>query len=217
MPEEPSAAVETPRRSKTVYVLWGIALALLVVTGVLCWTVVVPVWQVSRVLGTVTLLEIPLADPNGVRFGTSVKWDPTEPTIEILGEKVDAIQKFRVYISLPICVAPKRREAVWRLAACGPKAHPILLNYFNHSDSSVRSLAASRALDIGPKAFGPLVKLLQDQDNNVRRVAACLLGNFRDPAALGPLTAALKDSDASVRDAAKASVRQIRNAQEKKR
>jgi hypothetical protein len=50
MPEEPSAA-ETPRRSKRIYVLWGIALTLLVVTGVLCWTVVVPSYKVFKEVG----------------------------------------------------------------------------------------------------------------------------------------------------------------------
>jgi hypothetical protein len=47
-PQEPSsqAAGAVDKRSRKVYVLWAIALTLLLALGVFCWTVVVPFFEI---------------------------------------------------------------------------------------------------------------------------------------------------------------------------
>jgi HEAT repeat protein len=163
MPEEPSAAVETPRRSRTVYVLWGIALALLVLSGVLCWTVVVPVWQVRAVV-----------------LDGSLNGASDEVIFERLGGKQRALGAFRKYLACPVWIA-SHKPSVLRLASlCGAEgAVPLLMRFLEDSDPCARMAAAAGLGRLGQAAqpaTPPLVMLLDDPDCRVRANAIWALG-----------------------------------------
>jgi len=50
----PAHSPAPAKRSKRLYILWGVALTLLLAAGAFCWAVVVPVWQVRSIVDECT-------------------------------------------------------------------------------------------------------------------------------------------------------------------
>jgi len=180
------------KRSRRVYVLWAIALTLLLTGGLVCWRIVIPYLQAR---------------------GAVRAQDPKR-----LGPPAQAARKLSVYLRLSRFFPgePGSREtATWYLGeAGGEEAVPELIDTLKDSDMSVRRYAALALGEIGPaasEASPALAAALQDSNGDVRYAATGALGRIGPAAseAVPALTAALKDSDVAVRRTAAESLGQI--------
>jgi len=112
------------KRSRKLYVLWGVALTLLLAAGAFCWAVVVPVWQVHRVLTP------------GAEVVT------TEDSIERLGGPREAADRLSLYIRMPRQLASHKLHAAYLLRHCGDSAVAGLTRSLRDGDPEVRRAAA---------------------------------------------------------------------------
>ncbi len=188
--EEPSHVEK--KRSHRIYVLWGVALTLLISTAVFCWAVVVPVWQTRRALLRVE-----------ERRGNALS------AVEALGGEARAVRRLRAYLRLPHWLAHGRRQVPALLGTCA-RAEPLatldaLGVALGDSDAEVRSDAAYALSEFNlryPPAVMLLVEVgLKDADPRVRcRSADSLCGpGLFSSRKVPALTEALKDQDAEVR------------------
>jgi hypothetical protein len=222
-------AAPVDRRSRKVYVLWGIALTLLVSTAIFCWLVVVPVWQVR----TIVRASLPKT-----KLGKGEWKAAALAARERLGGCPAACKKLSAYLSLPEGIAPRREFAAFALGFCGKRAGRQLLTCLRDADTDVRVNAAGSLARLGesgsgavphiiiihasgtghcthhywgeiPVGVGPwpqdaaqvLCNSLKDDSDYVRANAAAALGAMksRDPAALTALTECLGDGYEVVR------------------
>jgi HEAT repeat protein len=196
--ESSQAAAPVDRRSRKVYILWGIALTLLLSAALFCWLVVVPVWQVRNVIRSYRHRISTLSGktlPNTLALNSQGNQEATESVTQ-LGGPPAAIGKLRLYIKCPASLAPHRPTAVSMLGYCGKTAVPELLILLNHEDKEVRYEAAG-ALGViaAPEAVEPLCGALKDENDMVRMSAAQALGEFKSPIAEGALIGALEKED----------------------
>jgi HEAT repeat protein len=187
-PDPPQAS----KRPRKLYILWAIALALLLTASLFCWLVVVPVWQLRA----------------GVwRCYVSVEGYPhiyaediAANTVAQLGGGRRAVSTIRWYVLFPDRFAPHPEHAVLMLGFCGEAAVPALLHYLESDDEQTRAFAAAALGRIGdPSAVERLTRLLQDEVWFIRRSGVVALGNIGGPSAVQGLTTAVKDKHADVR------------------
>jgi hypothetical protein len=108
-------------RSRRMYILWAIALTLLISTGLFCWLVVVPVWRTRRVV-----MEYATDYADEIAEGDSCR-DRLE-AVRILGGPVPAARELRRYLLLPEVVAGHKIEAASILPFCGIDARDAVLD-----------------------------------------------------------------------------------------
>jgi Tol biopolymer transport system component len=224
-------------RFRKIYVLWGVALTLLLGLGLFCWLVVAPLVRVRSV--TAVLLERQRVRQ---RF-------PVREFVEELGGPEKAAATLHLYARLPDRIAPRRRVAVHIMSACGEHAVPRFFDLIEQSDGKVQKQAIGQLGNVAannPKVWPRFIELLKDRDSKVREHtvsaifihgrnvpgsvaalaqalsdadpkirfhAAWLLGSWGNSQAEGPLAIALKDKDASVRKAAAEALKKIKQKQ----
>ena len=157
MTEQPGEHIPTPSRSKRIYVLWGVALALLLTGGLLCWKVVVPVWRVrtevqacreQALRSTVSRLTSKNLSRNtdGARAILTAVNEAhrslAQASIARLGGAEVAARKLALYLSMPGMNAVDRRWAVVVLENCGQCAESHLDKLAGDEDPDVRQAAA---------------------------------------------------------------------------
>jgi len=165
---------------------WGVALALLVAVGLVCWLVVVPVMHTRTAVAR-------------CRRNT----DFIRREIEHLGGPEAAVDQLSLYVRLPEFLAPHRGTAVVMLGTCGGPAKtavPLLITLLQEEDEGLRSNAAEALGRIGDRrAVEHLIKVLRNKEDPVRRDAATALGCLGGPRATDALIAVLKGQDSSLR------------------
>jgi hypothetical protein len=146
-PDQPQARKP---RSRKIYILWGVALTLLISTALFCWLVVVPVWQVNRVVEDCFFASLEAADNES----------PCRRGIETLGGEAAASRKLVTYLRAPEWLIPDNPEvsihgktsylnlsgrqsyAVFMLSKCGPRGVDGLESLLEHHDLRIRRNAA---------------------------------------------------------------------------
>jgi hypothetical protein len=158
-PESPQAepAVNTKPRSKRLYVLWAIALTLLISLGAFCWLVVVPVWQVRRVVNS----RSSPSDPFLVDFSRLPRGDLFDK-IKDLGGPRQAVRRLGNYLLLPDAVAPAKRNAAHLLVCCGMPAKGCILKLIESDRPlpiilSLETLARARAWSTESRGESPAI------------------------------------------------------------
>jgi HEAT repeat protein len=180
--------VETKRRSKRLYIYWGIALTLLLALGLVCWLVVVPV---CRVHGALKRLK---SSPDVVVWGRRVEREIAE-----LGGPEACVRGIRLYLMLPRGVAPHRRQAIDVLGMCGPAAGPTLLGMLSDEDVAQPAVICAALGSTGDnRAVPALIDVLRSADSRARVSAAAALGKLKDPRAVPALTAVLAKESAAM-------------------
>jgi len=199
-PEVESQQPAEKKRSRKVYVFWGVALAVLATATLTCWGVVLPFYATRDAVARCALLP----DDKPLVAGKWMQQAPQE--IGTLGGPGAAASRLRLYLRLPDSVAPNRFVAACLLCECGEAAIPKLRGVLADSDPKVRRVAARtlklRSLETGDTA--PLLEMLEKDDPAVRREAPAALGwlgRQGEKRALPALLRALNDSDAKVRAA----------------
>ncbi len=141
------------RRSRKVYVLWGISLAFLLALGVFCWLVVVPVWRTHRVVA---------------EYGKprATKDDKAEVFIKMLGGSEQAARKLSAYLRVPGIPEASRGNAAWLLARCGDTAHPELKRLLKDKNLTVW-MAAHVGLGLKPDFTKPWSAYVVDPDDEI--------------------------------------------------
>ena len=114
-------------RSRKIYVLWSIALTLLLAAALFCWLVVVPVWQVRTVLaeGNITVGK----DSRG------------PAAVRQLGGPEATAQRLRSYLRLPVRFASDRPNAVALAYWCGEPGRAIIFAALRDQDEDVQATA----------------------------------------------------------------------------
>ena len=217
MPQEISP-IPPRQRSRRMYIMWGVALALLLTVGIFCWLVVVPYLQVRAALE-----RCPPA-----------MWPNLRTEARNLGSKRETARKLRIYLRFPDFLTPRRKFAVWMLSQCGRDgaaelmrlavdphekyggtAYGILGNAMVHpgiellqarikdGNPAMRALAADLVwYEKSPKVAPLLIEALDDADDTVRATAARSLGFMMAKGAMGPLLKVLEDPEPEVRKTA---------------
>jgi hypothetical protein len=106
---------DPPKRSRRLYILWAVALTLLLAAGLFCWLVVVPVCRTRAELQRLT-------------DGTVLQDKTLSATIDRLGGPQAAIGRIAFYLKLPCRTEDLevRWAGVWVLGHCGREAIPVL-------------------------------------------------------------------------------------------
>ncbi len=205
-------------RSRRMYIMWGVALALLVAAGLFSWLVVVPVLQV-RSAAQDLISRRGLPDLQGFyapHLDLSRPRKMAHEAVGRLGGPDEARDKLSLYLRLPPDwdLVVGRAAAVWMLTACGEEAAPILVREL---DGTSWWYAAMALAEMGKPALPQIIGALEDPDWAVR-VAACHSLRQMGPEAreavpvLEPL---LSDEDDAVRRAAADALAMIRAAEKK--
>jgi len=207
-------ALDSPAtpRSRKLYVLWAIALTLLLALGLFSWLVVVPVWEVHEALETVS--QSCMWHPAPSRHHDHLA-DLRREVVDKLGGQREAARKLSIYSRLPLWSAPRRGLALFVLGDCGEAAVPALVNALGDNSSLFRRVAAESLCAIGEVAVAAvpsLRKALRDERWEVRAQVAFALGNIglAAGAAIPDLKmAARNDKRLEVRQAATAALGEI--------
>ncbi len=186
-------------RSRKLYVPWAIALTLLLATGAFCWAVVVPVWQVRKVVTRNTQM-----------WPASGPWCSGD--IRNLGGPEEAASHLGGYLRMPQWLAPHKDIAVRMLGQCGPPAQPHLIHALGNSDDQVVVTAAADTLgDMGDEAACPyLIALIEKREDWTPWQAIAALGKVGDKRALDVLVAALKNGHITSREEAARALGRLR-------
>ncbi len=128
-------AVKT--RSARMYVLWAIALTLLLSTGALCWLVVVPVWQVRPHLAELAKWDNFTKGRDSFGYGAAL-----DGTVRDLGGPALASRRVARYLKHPQWIAPYRGEAYHVLMECGESGEAVLRELTKHGRPGERRYAA---------------------------------------------------------------------------
>ena len=125
------------KRSKRIYIYWGIALSLLIAAGLLSWLVVVPVLQTRAVVNAFWMRNATLASR------LVANDEEAAAAIEQLGGQERAVSRIKLYLRAPECMAKRRLVATVLLGYCGDSALPVLEGLLRNEDGSVRQAAAN--------------------------------------------------------------------------
>ncbi len=148
------------RRSRRIYIYWGVALTLLLALGLFCWVFVLPAMEVANEARRITLNTPPRKDH-----------DPAGG----LGGPHRTLRGVRLYLMLPDRLAPYKPGAAYLLGECGKPAVPLLTKALGDSDSVMRFAAGAALAVMGPEAKGTepaLRDLLKRKDIYRERVPA---------------------------------------------
>jgi len=199
------------KRSKRLYVYWGVALFLLLALGTFCWLVVVPVWQVHAALDwKMTYMPVSSTWGPGNDFDGKNRKAARE-SIRKLGGASMAARRVAKYGQMPEWIASRREQATWVLAECGADAVPLLLDALPRlAPEDKWSVGMAINLMQGNDEAGrQFVLELESSDSERRYWAAAALGSMFYNAAEKPLRKLLKDESARVRTRAQESLEMI--------
>jgi HEAT repeats len=188
----PATSSEPVKSSKRLYILWAVALTLLLAIGLFCWLVIVPVYRTGTVIGD-SFGEV------SQNPATKYAQDPDGITraLERLGGREQALAKLSQYYRWQIFAessgsspeSHKKGLAVLLMGYCGPQARDTLLRASEDPNSNVRLAAiyslGTIALEV-PDAFLDLKRLQRSEDPLVQLEAERALKRVQTAAAQDP-------------------------------
>ena len=124
------------KRSKRLYVYWGVSLTLLIAAGLICWLVVVPFLEVRATVER-------LADE-----------ESTAAEVKRLGGPDEAMSILERYLRMPESIAPHKTEAARAFGRLGPTALPGIKALLKDDDYNVRVGAVFALWELGPGVEG---------------------------------------------------------------
>jgi HEAT repeat protein len=167
----------TPR-SRRLYILWAIALTLLLTAALFCWLVVVPVWRVRT--STFRCEQV-------LSGGGALTTEELAQEIKKLGGPGPAARHIGLYMRLPTRLAPYRNTTALMLMGCSEPGLHVAFRLLRDRDWRVR-VAAVRVLGEhdSSETGDAMVTMLEDEHKFVRQAAAEALERIRAvPSGLG--------------------------------
>jgi len=163
-------------RSRKLYVLWAIALTLLLALGLFSWLVVVPMGGLSAALSR-GLMPTYAVLSDGT-FEKALHPDPAalRREVDTLGGPSTAAHRLRTYLCLPGALTGNMRRvaAIVMLEQCGDAGAPVLVERLSDDseDLAIR-VFASRALGrmAGTRPMNALKGALEDKQPEIRQAA----------------------------------------------
>jgi hypothetical protein len=161
------AGAGAAKADRRIYVLWAVGLALLLVLGVFCWTVVTPFLQVRG-------------------LACSQRKDP-DPDAFLqkageLGPPERAVWKIRLYLRAPDFLAPKKGQAASLLFALNVAGIREIDRMLRHPDPHVRwhAVDALGSCDLYRGETDPILRHISstDPDEAIRVIAGLLLSRI---------------------------------------
>jgi hypothetical protein len=140
---EPGAVEKPKPRSHRIYVLWGVALFLLLALGTFCWLVVVPVWQVRSQLAALAQWDSFAKGRDSGAYGAAL-----DDTVKKLGGPGVTSRRITMYLKYPRWIAPYREEAFHVLMECGNQREDGLREVMEHGYPEERRAAAEALKEI---------------------------------------------------------------------
>jgi hypothetical protein len=125
------------RRSKRLYVLWAIALTLLLAAALFSWRVVVPVWQVRPHLAKLAEWDSFAKGRDLSAYGAALRI-----SVQNLGGPTVTARRVARYLKYPQWIAPYRDEAYHVLMECGEQGKAALRELVVHGRPDERKYAA---------------------------------------------------------------------------
>jgi HEAT repeat protein len=180
-------------RSRKIYVLWAIALTLLLALGLLCWAVLLPPQGVRDVV-VATHRDYDRRKEFGGGLGGDEEAAFLDEGVRQLGGTLAAARLLGQYLECPALVAPYRHVAIGLLGRCGEPGVPVLADQLTSSNALCRRWAARSLCWLGPKAqpaTTALIKALGDRDESVRAHAASAIAKI-GPSAVSAVPALKK-------------------------
>ncbi len=179
------------KRSKRMYVLWAIALTLLVTTALFCWLVAAPVWRTRAVVARCRA-ELDDRCPNR---------DDIRKYVPQLGGPDAAAEGLWMYIVAPAWAAPHESLAIGLLPGCGEGGYERLKQLLADKDPNVRISAVTALGCVDGRAeevLSLLGKALREEPENVRYAAILSLHQLSLPVKSieSDLAATARDEDA---------------------
>ena len=202
-PATPPASPSADKRSKRVYVYWGVALGLLLLLGLFCWRVL----PVLKVRAAVLRCAADMESETGDQYNQSSEAIPQE--IDRLGGPDPASRQLSHYLELPGWPATKRHIATVMLGNCGKSAIPSLVELLKDDDWRVRFAAVHALKSMRPflrQVEPALVSAMADPRREVRGAAvAAYQGEraiYETPEAVLALCKLLQDAHWGIRERA---------------
>jgi hypothetical protein len=217
-PEFGPVSQKPVKRSKRLYVLWSIALTLLLAAGAFCWLVVVPVWQVRAAMRDFKVIARDGPDP----AHRAKEQARRRNIVARLGGADAACSKFSFYLRLPAWAVSDndREEAARTVGGCGAVAIPTLVSMTRDKNREVRRIATIELAGLDdPRVVQPLLAVLQDSsDETLRFTAVTGLMRFNERRVLSALkTASENDESSAVRRWAAHALKKIMSAESTKK
>ena len=184
--QEPQAP--PPDRSRRAVVIATVGIVVIMGVALFIGAVVVPVVQVHKAIGPASQRLSVHKEKDGsygigVFSGIPAGTSPPVAPVEMLGGEDAAVRKVRIYLMMPRKLV-KRREAVFLLRRCGPKALDVLVGLLNDGDVEIRRHAAWALGEIGSNAVGvedALKGMFKDPDEFTRVLALQAVAKIHEP------------------------------------
>ncbi len=184
---------EKKPRSKRIYIYWGVALTLLLTAGLLCWTVVVPMWRTRKAVVAIQRSWKTATD-------RALIWDSDEEPVLCryvaeLGGCEEAARRLSAYLNAPDFLAPHKEVALELLGRCEGQGMPPLVAALR-SDRVLYRRSAARSL------FYVALREIHHQPGDLdiwKPRPTSSIGFRASREAVDSLAGALDDKDQSVR------------------
>ncbi len=176
------------KRSRRIYIYWGVALALLLAAGLVCWQVIIPIWQTHNAIASLR--------PN--------QEGAIAHSIMRLGGEEKAAERLAGYARMPDWIVSDRNRfmAIHLLGHCGRSAYRPLLRRLKDSSLPLRVSSADAMARVlegqhadGSDAVAPLCDLLRTNDPGSQMASMRALAAIGEDAraATGQLAALVTD------------------------
>ena len=179
-----------PACSRRMYVLWGVALGVLLLVGLFSWLVAAPV---LRIRGIVEKYPEPVRMPPGRgRWSSETRKREMEENLRwsaegiiALGGPSKAAARLDLYLRLPQSLAPGKPRAVKLLARCGRDAEFVISAWGTPNGDPVYlcDIAAGSPTAAINNVVRTLTRCLEDDEEEIRMEAAESLAWIGPPAA----------------------------------
>jgi hypothetical protein len=165
------------------FVLWGLAITLLLVITAFSWFVAAPFLRVRHVMNKFHKGIGPNARHTIVWKGLYAEG----AAVQELGGPRQAVRLLNMYVRAPDWLASHKVAAVWVLRQCGQEAVPVLIPLLRHEQLGVREIAAGCLANIGEpveEVVPALTAALEREiENDYMVIAVCdALGSMRQRA-----------------------------------
>jgi len=149
------------KRSRKIYVLWGVGLTLLLTAAAFCWAVVVPVWQVHRAADWDLIVA---STPNSAGRCRITNFYLALNAARRLGSAEHAGRAMNLYLRVPESLASRKDRVKLMLAANEPETEKrmftALVTRLESEDAYTRTCALQSLAEMCKHGFSDAMRYI---------------------------------------------------------